>query len=175
MNRLVLGIIIVFCLQLGYVAYTAINSPIETWVAVNEVTSGTNPIADPISDPVEFLNEDADLEPNGVNSEKIASTPERRKSKRSAGATLVSSKEVVKIPAARIVNRVPQFVALRKPSETTLRTEYPRVILYDRESENYQLSAKTVQRSKKRSFISKSFSVLKKPYDLLKALGSRLN
>lgn len=157
-------------MQVGFVAYNALDRPIESLVAVNEVTSGMNPLAN-----APDISDDPDQSSNSVNGGVIAvSIPDRRKHKRSVGMTLASSK-TVKFPAVRAVNRVPQLTARRKPSETKFRIEYPQEKAFDLESKNYQISARTVPQPKKRSFFSKSMSVIKKPYDWLKALGSKLN
>lgn len=174
MKHLVLGIIIVFCLQLGYVAYTAINSPLGELAAVDEIATGAAPIADP-EPAADLSSEDADSNSYRSETEKIRSASEPRKNKHFAGINEVSNSEVGKLPVSRTVNRRPQFAASRKSLETKIVIEYPQVIPVERESANYQLSARIIQSSKKRSLISKSFSILKKPYDWAKALGSRIN
>ena len=169
----ILGIIGVFCLQLGFIEYTAIDRRFETLVAVNEVTSDSDSTANAptILNGDEFLNLDADQDSSGANIEEIAvSTPYRRKSRRPAA--VVYRTKAVKARSAIAVKSVPQFVALLKPTEITIRTEHP--IAIAGASENKPLLAQSVPRSQKRSFISKSVSVLKKPYDWLKAIGSRL-
>ena len=169
----ILGIISVFCLQLGFIEYTAIDRRFETLVAVNEVTSDSDSTANALAilNGDEFLNLDADQDSSGANIEEIAvSTPYRRKSKRPDA--VVYRTKAVKARSAIGVKSVPQFVALLKPTQITIRTEHPTAIAGA--SENKPLLAQSVPRSPKRSFISKSVSVLKKPYDWLKAIGSRL-
>ena len=164
MKRPVFGIIAMFCLQLGFIAYNAIDRPSDALVAVNEVVSGTNPIADVPN----ILN--------GVDDEEFSvSPPESRKSRRPNVAAFVYIKHIAKVSTTRPINAAPQYVALQKPLETTIRIEYPKAMPIVSKSENYQPSSPIAPRSEKRSFVSKSFSVLKKPYDWLKALGSRIN
>ncbi len=162
MRRPLLGIIVVFCLQMGFIAYTAINRPIETLMPVKEIASETNTIADApdIPDGTEVLN---DKDSSGVSRKRIVTE------------TLISSRKVVRAPASRPIYRVPQMVASQKPVKTRLKTEYPQPTPFTTESKNYPLSARVVSRSEKKSFfLSKSVAVFRKPYDWLKAIGVRI-
>src|SRR5207237_1428628 len=94
--------------------------------------------------------------------------------KRIVTETLISSGKVVRAPASRPVYRVPQMVALQKPLKTRPRTEYPQPTRVIPESKDYPLSARFVPRPEKKSVLSKSVAVFKKPYDWLKALGMRI-
>lgn len=167
MKRRVLGIIAVFCLQLAFVGYTVIDSPIETAVAVNEVGGAPLTPAPNIADD-EFFAEytpPADDEIAVVNGERGAN-------KRAAVVSQVSYKRAARPPASRNVDAY-QFTAVKTTVDRRTRTEYPQATAPDGESKSYQLSAR--HRSGKRSFLSKSVSVIKKPYDWLKALGSRMH
>jgi hypothetical protein len=173
MKRSVLGIVVVFCLQLGFIAYSAIDRPIETLIAVNDVTEGTNPLAIIPETPEtsEFFVANSERSSSPVDNREITvSEPDRRHVTRAVAAAPVSPKKTRRAPAAREVNGMPLLVAVRKPAEPRLRTEYPK----ERESKNYQLSSRAIPQQKKKSFFSKSLSILKKPYDWLKAIGSRL-
>ena len=161
MRRPLLGIIVVFCLQMGFIAYTAINRPTETFLRVNEIASETNPIAEAldIPDGTEVFN---DKDSSGVNRKRIVTE------------TLISSRKVVRAPASRPIYRVPQLVASQKPMKTRLKTEYPQPTPFTTESKNYPLSGRVVSRPEKKSFLSKSIAVFKNPYDWVKALGARI-
>lgn len=164
-------------MQLGFTAYNAIDRPIESLFAVNEITSGTNPIAGVLnnSNGVESFDVDAEKTFHDLHSKEIIiSTLNRRKSIRSAEPILISGKKVVKVTAVGAVNNLSQFVAFQKPLESTI-IKYPRAMLAGSESENYQSSVRAVPKSEKKSFVSKSVSVLKKPYDWLKVIASRIN
>ena len=177
MKRLVLGILIVFCVQVGFIAYTAVDRQFGTLAAVNEVTVGTNPIADlsDIPNAIFLLNADAEQGGNNKNEEITVSYAEKTRGRRPSGAILASHKRVVRPAVTRAVNRLASFVAIQKPLEPGLVIEYPApAISNHRESENYQVSVRDVPRSEKKSFAAKSFSVIKKPYDWLKALGSKI-
>lgn len=155
----ILGILIVFCLQLAFTAYVSIDRESETMVAVNEVTGGT----DNIVNAPEIYSE----------AEFVVSAPKRQKHVRFDEAILVSSKNVAKIPAAKAANSFKQSVASQKPFESITIT-YSRVVSPASEPINFQSSSRAIPQLDKRSFVSKSVSVLKKPYGWLKALGSRV-
>ena len=175
MKRLVLAIIVVFCMQLGFIAYTVIDRPIETLVSINEVPNGLNPFAD-IAD-IPNVDEVLEAEPNITerdNETSVVSAPSKRLSRQANPAPLAASKSIPNVPALRTVNRRPQTIVLQNPSKTVLVTDYSQAMSISRNSEIYQLSAQIAPKSKKRSFLSKSFSVIKKPYDWMKALGSKI-
>ncbi len=177
MKRPVLGIIAIFCLQLGFVAYTAVERSFDRLIVVNEVTSDTNPIADTTAILIESESQNAGSirVTNRVKSKEITvSTPRRRTNIRPAGDALVSVKKILKVPVPRPVNRMPQSVAVQMPSKTRTLTEYPDSMLLDDKSKNSKDSTLHVQKKENKSLISKSVSIIKKPYDWLKALGSKI-
>ncbi len=154
----ILAIFAVFCLQLGFTAYTAIDREIETMVVVNEVT-GTDT----------FVNAPDILS----DAEFVISIPNRRMTVHPAEDGLVSRKKVLRLPLL-VVNNSPQIVVLQKPFESTT-IRYSKAIPTVSKSEIYHPTAGVHRQPGKKSIVSKSFAVLKKPYDLLKALGSRIN
>jgi hypothetical protein len=167
MKRTVLGIIAVFCLQLAFVGYTVLDSPIETAVAVNEV-DGVLPAQAPNISDAEFFAEDT-----GRSGDEIALiNPDRGANERPTAVSQAGYKRAAKQPASRTVDAY-QFASVKKVVDIKARTEYPEASRPDLESRTYELSARN--RPKKRSFFSKSVSVIKKPYDWLKALGSRVH
>ena len=156
----ILGILAVSCLQLGFTAYNAIDRPIEMLVAVNAIPVGATLVAD-VPDPSASYDEVRFVAPTRNNSPALA--------------TLVSSKKVESSPAARGSNSSPQLVAMQKPFETVT-IKYSRAGAITSESEKFQPSTTTTTpQSEKRSLAAKSVAVIKKPYDWLKALGSRMN
>ena len=160
----ILGILIVIFLQLGFTAYNALDRPIESLVAVKAVTTGTNPIAST------YNNLDDESFRSTERIENIISALNIRNNKRSPEATFISSKKPV--PASRTTNIVPRFVAAQKHFES-ITISYPKPT--NGESESDQYIARLVSKPEKRSFVAKSVSVMKKPYDWIKALGSRIN
>ena len=85
---------------------------------------------------------------------------------------LISSNK--QIPESRTVNSRPQVVAYQNPFESITIT-YTKPNPTNGESETNQYTARLVSKPEKRSFVAKSVSVMKKPYDWVKSLGSRIN
>ncbi len=175
MKRLFLGIVFVFCIELGFVAYTAIDQQSQQSVGVSEITGVTTPPADLTStaDPVGSLQRDSVRGSERNQKKEVAySNVGRRLLNRRADRSLISRKIVARSSTAKVVNVRPQPFALQKQSETKLATANP--LPLNRESKNFKTMARDVPRSKNKSFLSKSVAVIKKPYDWLKAIGSRL-
>ena len=177
MKRLFLGIVFVFCIELGFVAYTAIDQQSQQSVGVSEITGVTTPPADLTStaDPVGSLQRDSVRGSERNQKKEVAySNVDRHLLNRRADRSLISRKIVARSSTAKVVNVRPQSFALQKQSETTLTTANPSPLPLNRESKNFKTMARDVSRSKNKSFLSKTVSVVKKPYDWLKAIGSRL-
>ena len=180
MKGWVLGIVGVFCLQLGFIAFTAIDRPFGTLIAVNEITVGTNPVASTLDIPndAEFLDSQTDQGISEVLGDVLTVSSSPRRNRRTAGIPGRSSKKFVKTPISRPVNFDSVIIAVRKHPEIKFKTEYPRAAAIERALRNNQPSAQTIPppypQPEKKSFASKSLSVLKKPYDWLKALGAKL-
>ena len=177
MKGWVFGIVGVFCLQAGFIALTAIDRPFETMVAVNEVTSGAHPVADTIgfADADEFTVYESEPGTDELLGESISfSTPATRKVKR-VRTVQRARKRFVKTPQAQPVNFEPVIIAVRKHPPIKFKTEYARFEPVPRVSDPKEESvhARPVSKPAKKSFASKSIAVLKKPYDWLKALGSK--
>ncbi len=179
MKGWVFGIFGVFCLQVGFIALTGIDRPFETMVAVNEVTNDSNPVADTIgfADEEEFIDYESESGTVEVLGESIAvSTVARRKIRRSTWNASRTSKRFVKIPEPQPVNFEPVIIAIRKHPPIQFKTEYVALRPAARASDAkiQAANARPVSKTAKKSLASKSLAVLKKPYDWLKALGSRL-
>lgn len=166
-----LGIIVVLCLQLGFTAFNSHDRPIESLIAVNELTRGTNPVAD--------LNEDLTVTHSPkhfLTREKIVLASTWRRKALIVEPAYVSGKRNLNTADSAKFRRMSRYVAMQRPFESTVIT-YPRVIGAVSESDNYPITPQTgfVVTQEKRSFISKTASILKKPYTWLKALGSKIN
>ena len=164
----ILGIIAVFCLQLGFTLYTTIDREIGEMVAVGAVTDGTTLLAD--------ADQDYDLP------ETFISAPASQRPVLNSRPTFVSAKRPEKLPASRSVTFEPVLIAYQKYPEIKFKTENPRITPpVVSEAKTFQASAEvrtaTATRAtrEKRSFFSKSVAVIRKPYDWLKAVGSRLD
>lgn len=164
-----LGIIVVVCIQLGFTAFNAINRPIESLVVVNAINLGANPVIGLFDD---LTNDDS----SGVGSAGNTAASTRRRSIRSIELTYVPPKRVVNSDNGNRFTRMSQYVAMQRPFESTVIT-YPRVIMTSTESDNFSLTTPIVPLAalEKRSFVSKTASVLKKPFTWIKALGAKLN
>ena len=154
----ILGIIAVFCLQLGFTAYNAIDRPIEMLVAVNAIPVGALSVADV-----------TDLSVSYDEGEVAATT----RNIRPALATFASAKKAFSVSAAHEPDRAPQLVASNKPFETVT-IKYSRAGAIGSDSEKFK-PTNALPQQEKRSLVAKSVAVIKKPYDWLKALGSRMN
>ncbi len=178
MKGWVFGIFGVFCLQAGFIALTAIDRPFETMVAVNEVMNDANPVANTIgfADEDEFIDYESESGTVEVLGESIAvSTVARRKIRRSTWNASRTIKRSVKVPEPQPVNFEPVIIAIRKHPPIQFKTEYVGLQSAARASDAkpQAANARPVSKRAKKSFASKSLAVLKKPYDWLKALGSK--
>jgi hypothetical protein len=167
----ILGILIVIFLQLGFTAYNALDRPIESLVVINAVAVGGNSVAGLPDDSItgaDYYVNDRPRFRTAKNGDFTIATANVRKSRRAAVPIIVFTNTVVKIPAAKPDS---QLVAFQKSWESS-KNNYPQPMRPGGESENFPVKDRS---SEKRSFVAKSASVLKKPYDWLKALGSKIN
>lgn len=178
MKGWVLGITGVFCLQAGFIALTAIDRPFETIVAVNAVVSDSIPIADTVvgsADADEVIYYDSEPGMDAFRIESVAvSTAAKRKNRRFVPNPR-TGKRFVKLPEPQTVNFEPVIIAVRKHPPIEFKTEYARVepVAQPSDAKQQPVEARPVFRPKSKSLASKSLAVIKKPYDWLKALGSK--
>ncbi|CAN5623698.1 hypothetical protein BH10ACI3_BH10ACI3_16390 [soil metagenome] len=177
MKHPILGMIAVFCLQAGFIAYTALDHLNETMATLNDVTIATKSASDiaDLSEVDEYLGRDTNQIPSEIKSERLmVSKPDEQKRKNQAGFLLTSNKRSARIPAPVQLNLSTQFNAMREPRETRVRTEYPRSSPTGDASKNHTVSTVTIPKPEKRSIVSKTVAVIKKPFDWLKTVASRL-
>ena len=168
-----LGIVAIVVLQLGYTAYNALDRPLSSLYAVNRVASGNDALAVLPDEPDVAVDSFAISRSDARNrKDRIVrfSTAELRERSNPAAQAAVFRNTVIRIPAAKPL--MPQLVAMQKPWDSA-EPKHPQPMRSGGESENFAVSAD--RSSPKRSFFSKSASVLKKPYDWIKTLGSKLN
>lgn len=163
-----LGIIVIVCLQLGFTALNAIDRPLEALVIINAVTMGTNPVAD-LRDNFTVPNSLR----NSSTGNTIISTSTWRRNTRVVEPAYAGGQRIANTADFNKFRRMSQYVAMQKPFESTVIT-YPRVVMAVSESD-CSSPTNAVATSEKRSFVSRTASVLKKPYTWLRALGSKLN
>jgi len=159
MKTLVLGIVAVFCLQMVFVGYTSIERRWDSLRGVGEVAGDFARVAEMPVRPESQIE--------GVSDPMVTpvSIPDRRIVRRSERSHLPSARPAFVRQIKYIAP--PAVVAKRVPAEIDVRKEY--------EIDANSVREETVAKKGNRSFISKSVAVVKKPYDWLKALGSKLN
>jgi hypothetical protein len=170
----VLGIAAVFILQLVVIGYGTASRFFDAPVEIGSVATSSQPLPH-ISD-ADFVEFELDVTVNaGVEeSDDLRPVP----------AKASSSRTIAKGPGVRTfdIQFKPVTINVPKPSSYTFAayepsqpsTEFPRTQASDREPVTYEISAKTMAVRRKKSFFSKTFSVIKKPYDWMKVVGSKL-
>jgi hypothetical protein len=162
----IFGIVIMVFLQLGFTAYNAVDRPMESLVAIGPITKGTNPVALNGLDEDSFYFSDIDRSyPTHRNITPLSN----RHSETAIEPTLTFRKSGS--AAAKSAINSSRLVAMQRPFEPITIT-YNREATPGGESENYQTAS--MRTTEGRSFASRSVGVIRKPYDWLKMLGSKL-
>ena len=168
-----LGITTILLLQLGYTAYNALDRPLSSLYPVSHIAIGTEPpavLADESDTALDsYTVVRADVRQMNDRSINFARS-ERRRQTEPAPQKVIFRNTVIRIPYAKPLT--PQLVAMRRSWNADL-PKQPQPMRPGSERVSFVLS--TNRSSEKRSFASKSVAVLKKPYDWIKTLGSKLN
>jgi hypothetical protein len=166
----ILGIVTIVFLQLGFTAYNAMDRPLASLYTVQRVPTGSDPLA-VLPDESDGALDSYAVVRSGLRDRSVNFSPaDVRRRPRPAEKAVMFRNTVIRIPPARSL--MPQLVAMQKPWDSAaIKQSQP--MRSGGESENFPLPVD--RSSEKRSFASKSASVLKKPYDWIKALGSKLN
>ena len=168
-----LGIITIVVLQLSYTAYNALDRPLASLYPVRHIAIGAEPLA------VLADESETNLESYGVVRADVRQMNGRdvhfsraglRRQPEPAPQKVIFRNTVIMVPYAKPLTT--QMVATERSRDTTV-PKQPLPMRSGGEAKSFALSAR--QSSEKRSFASKSVAVLKKPYDWIKTLGSRLN
>lgn len=171
----VLGIAAVFVLQLGVIGYGTASRIFDAPADVSSITTAAQPL--PLITDADF-NE---FEPDALNHERFAETETYRAAYARATrgrATTARNAGVRNFPTEfrpvtiNVPSPSPYTFAAYEPQQS--RTEYPLTQASDRDPVNYVASAKASSVRQKRGFFVKTLSVIKKPYDWMKAVGSKL-
>ena len=156
-----------------FTAFNTIDRSAATLFAVDEPTRGTNSVAiipDESRD-MRLLNA---LTPT-FTKRYVTSQVAFRKTTRDGGSITTVSTRVGGYATTRRPRSMQDLVAMQRPIESTIIT-YPQFIRASvSEPENYPMPTRPIAVNEKRSFLSKTASVIKKPYTWIKALGSKLN
>ena len=158
MRKLVFGIFAVGCLQAAFLFYN--SADIED--ASMRVASGAANPQFQVNDPI--LSTWPRTEVVSTSSQ-VKAIP----------TTIKQSKATVPV-YQRAVDRRPSVVVTKTLNEKRLPAKTPSSdVVFASNVIGYDDSLRIDKSKNKRSFASKSFSVIKKPYDWLKALGSKFN
>ena len=177
MRKLVLGILAVFCVQFAFVIFTALQSPLDVAVApIDPDIITENPVFEPAKTP-DAVDADTSLpEPDvtvaaaelkGNNDRFVA--PSRRS--RSLARPVAVETETSRVQAA--ANRPSRYFT--DSSESAVGVYETVVINYDRNPVLSDCEMNETPKAKKRSYIAKAAPVIKKPWEWIKAVGSKFN
>jgi hypothetical protein len=175
MKTLILGIVVVFCAQLAFIGYTFLDRPIDT-ASVTPVSKFSTPTASFEPDDTIMV-----VRSGGPAIERPEFVREITK------PTVTVAKRTVPVPRKNYFERSPEFASLQQPIVITYRTgtpivfrnEYPLAPTPSRQADDrgYTTSVETYYekpKKEKKNFASRTQTVLKKPYDWLKAIGTKL-
>ena len=178
MGKLVFGIIAVVCIQLAFVAYTMLQSPLE--LALGPVNAGSRP---EIADARQF----DEIEYYGVFEPESEDIDVRRAPKRSVDRDLAADRPIPTVKSLRseaVSQRRPAF----NPSPRQFTPRYsntPRaaspsdfktvVIRYDDSSRIPDCDKLSTPKPRKRSLAAKAAPVIKKPWEWMKTVASKFN
>ena len=177
MRKLILGIFAVVCVQFAFVIYTTLQSPME--VAVGPVHSDPQiALVDPGPTESEATEESmpqtdepsAIVEPQPVDRPNHSDVPRRSLTSVRADEPRPSRSRVEE-PVRRSAEYFPATSELPAQAggfETV-------VINYDRSGAISDCGIEEAPKPRKRSYIAKAAPVIKKPWEWLKSVGSRLN
>lgn len=170
----VAGVIAVLLVQAGFIAYTSLERQSDQIVAANGIPADYDHSGDMIAEnELDALFAGPTVYDDMVDeSDKIVRISDRRTSARSVEPRLPASKKATNFVNTttatfnRVVIVVPKYVA---PRPVPIVASEP-----EAKPRDYQAYTKRYPGPVKRSFASKTVSVLKKPYDWVKLLGSKL-
>ncbi len=169
MRKLVLGIIFLISVQFAFVTYMMVQQfPVQLAEAPIQTEPSPN-----TSHPVQI--------PEVNNSPEIRTEPETaapglgpRHTNRGRQISIVPER------AARVEK--PTLIHVSKPafkptpSRTAAPVEFENVVIrYNRDPDSSDCEVREIPKTKKRSYVAKAVPVLKKPWEWMKAIGSKLN
>jgi hypothetical protein len=176
MRKLVLGIIAVGLAQFAFVNYLDLQSPIELAVApVQKYPPAANP-------DLNLLESPTDSAVTMPDPPELVSRPRPRRTGTNLRAASVPE-QAAKLDDPVVIH-IPEPSAYRAPIQTAAPPEFQSVVIrYNGKPETSDCGAPDIPKPrkpsfiepKKRSFIAKAVPVIKKPWDWIKALGSKLN
>ena len=180
MRKLILGIIAVVCLDIGFVYY--ISKGIQTDLAVNktpdqQAVTAANPAVVSGPSAAKGAPDTADVAALKARRENVSGSMEtvRLSSQRRAASAKVRSRTKQHVPTDRnqpLFSTIVFYVP-RRPAVVTQRT-VPFKNTRDLKPAGRQF-VKYAPKRENRSLVARVWPVVKKPYEWVKALGSRFN
>jgi len=193
MRKLILAILAVICVDVGFVAYKSLADQTDSASKDVNVRSDREDLAkNSPTDVIESPQPAEDLTTAEPNADLALSTPERSVPARPRhsrgnriGQPVVGRTYTAKLysPERKTDLRLPNRIDLpstiiyypgQKPSDLRIDKETAGERLIDRRYDSSNQSMKTPPRSENRSLIARAWPIIKKPYDWIKAVGSRL-
>lgn len=180
MKLLVLGIVFVFFVQLGFVLVTYLGSGSETLAEVNRSTAIGTTILNAPGLPNAIDPTDSREVARAEVGEVAIYASRRRKPDRGTNKENTPSRLSDFARARTVSKNFRQPTRTRKPIFVNTIITYPGTKTTDNnahsfDSDDSRLADGSIKGKKNRSFFSRSVSVLKKPYDWVKAVGSKLD
>lgn len=179
MKKLVLGLVSVFCLQVGFVAYNASEAYLETSATAIGAADPINEIAENATLPdTEWLIPypfEASTEMKTSIAVKLRKT--RHSAIAGSGPGPIHTKYKFSEGTAQARSRARQtnFASLRKPSGDKFKKDYGSLISSTPITSELDKSQSETRRHEKKSFARKALPILKKPFDWMKSIGSIFN
>ena len=177
MRKLILGILAVVCVQFAFVIYMSLQSQME--VAVGPVHSDSQiALSDPVTaepDNTEDTTEESEeavprAEPQPVEASSAPAEPRRPVT--SAG--VAKSRPNIS-PVEEPVRRPAEYPTAATESRSQSGVFETVVISYDRSSAISDCDIQEPPKPRKRTYIAKAAPVIKKPWEWIKSIGSKLN
>jgi hypothetical protein len=165
MRKLILGIVAVFCVQIMFQVFTDVDLSDAGRRARLEQGQLVDPVSGGYSVDVAEMPRDEEMPVADI--ETAGNRPRFAVLKRAVAPRLEIASVSYSRPAPRRVNTAALVAMAERPATPDVFA--PQMITYPA-----YLSAKESTRTEKRSFFAKALPVIKKPYDLLKAVGSKL-
>ena len=183
-GKLILAIVAVAFFQIAFVLYIVTDKQPDFAAGVPVLADITANIPDEnAGDPSEVAA--LNTQPTDAAAAILPPRPQNQRAKNDAVATKDHKPTITKPRAIAIKQiqrpihanslRLPELYATGVRYETRQRGPFRDTIITYRTYEPSYAAAANVPKTKKRSLLAKAMPVLKKPWDLLKAIGSRLD
>ena len=165
MRELVLGILVLLCVQFAFVSYTMLQSQLE--LASVRLQQEPAPVTPDLSW-IDDLNESGQTTPAAKVEVPLREEPRRHLTRPPADVrkqrTSAHHQSVRPGSVTRVEHNTPKTSSFESV-----------VIRYNPNPDAITCDSSEIPRAKKRSYVAKAMPVIKKPLGWIKALGSKLN